>query len=170
MDETMLFLLIIIGLIAALVVAYIIYFIYRSRKPKEVGEEIPARYREDEFFYDEGMDEAFSKRVFTCEKCGEEISPYDEECPSCGSRLRPGVFECSNCGREVDPRDKECPHCGEILLPEPYVCPKCGNPVEADSTSCDRCRAKFWSPILLDEGSIKKRRRKIPQPEEEEVS
>ena len=82
--------------------------------------------------FDEEMEEALYRRRVVCPDCGEEVDPYDDECPACGARMTFGEFECSNCGEAVDPRDKECPKCGEILLPDPFVCPKCSKPVEAD--------------------------------------
>ncbi|MGA1866779.1 MAG: zinc ribbon domain-containing protein, partial [Thermoplasmatota archaeon] len=70
-------------------------------------------------------------------------------------------FECPNCGSWVDPRERECPKCGEILLPEPFVCPNCMAAVEADATRCDNCRARFWSPIRLDDKTLKGRMKKF---------
>lgn len=172
MDTLLMIALVLVGLIAFAFLIFLVYFIMSGKKREEPEEETRPR-RKVEFYYDEDMEEAMEGRIFTCDNCGDEVSPYDEECPGCGSKLTPGVFECSNCNREVDPRDRECPHCGEILLPEPYVCPKCSSPVEAESIKCDRCGAEYWSPILLDEKSIDKRRKKMsfeeePEPEEEE--
>ena len=118
--------------------------------------------------FNEEIEEALYKKRVVCPECGEDVDPYDEECPSCCSRMRSVVFECSNCGKEVDPRDTECPHCGDILLPDPFVCPSCNKPVEIDATRCDNCNARFWSPIRLDEASMKKRMKSFEEPKEEE--
>jgi DNA-directed RNA polymerase subunit RPC12/RpoP len=145
------------GLLLALIA--IIWVISRQqRRQVEAIEEEPGRRDRREIIpFDEEAAEVLERRIVRCSKCDEEVSPYDEECPHCNARLSVGIYECSSCGKEVDPRDKECPHCGEILLPEPYVCPNCGRPVEKDARRCDNCGARFWSPILLDEASMKKK-------------
>jgi DNA-directed RNA polymerase subunit RPC12/RpoP len=164
--------LILIGVFVALVVVFVIFKVLTSqRRPQvEAIEEDRRPMDRREFVpFDEEAAEVLERRIVRCSKCDEEVSPYDDYCPHCEARLTIGAYECSNCGKDVDPRDKECPHCGEILLPDPYVCPVCGRPVEQDSTKCDSCGAKYWSPILLDEASLK--RKKIaeqPQQVEEE--
>ena len=151
------------------VVLIIIRFATKQKKPQvEAIEEHERHYHDRETIpFDEEAAEVLERRIVRCSKCDEEVSPYDEYCPHCDSKLVVGSYECSSCGKDVDPRDKECPHCGEILLPDPYVCPVCGKPVESDSTKCDSCGAKYWSPILLDENSLKKKKI-AEQPIEEE--
>ncbi|MFW3146731.1 MAG: zinc ribbon domain-containing protein [Thermoplasmatota archaeon] len=171
--ELWLILLIIIGAIFIFGLV-LVYFIITRRKPEVQALEMerPGYGAREMVPFDEEMEEALYKKRIVCPECGEDVDPYDEECPACGSRMKAGIFECSNCAREVDPRDKECPHCGEILLPDPFVCPSCGRPVEADSSRCDSCGARYWSPIRLDEASLKKRTRreeeeKVEEPPEE---
>jgi DNA-directed RNA polymerase subunit RPC12/RpoP len=164
---------ILIGFGLLIAVIAVIWFISRhQRRQVEAIEEEPRRGSMREMVpFDEEAAEVLERRIVRCSKCDEEVSPYDDECPHCGARLTVGIYECSSCGKEVDPRDKECPHCGEILLPEPYVCPNCSKPVEDDARKCDSCGARFWSPILLDEASLKKKVRKeepLTQPNQEE--
>jgi DNA-directed RNA polymerase subunit RPC12/RpoP/Na+-transporting methylmalonyl-CoA/oxaloacetate decarboxylase gamma subunit len=161
---------ILIGFVLLFFVIAIIWFISRQqrRQVEAIEEEPRAIGRREMIPFDDEAAEVLERRIVRCSKCDEEVSPYDEECPHCGARLSVGIYECSSCGKEVDPRDKECPHCGEILLPEPYVCPSCGKPVEEDARRCDICGARFWSPILLDERSLKKKAvREEPEPEPE---
>lgn len=161
---------VLIGAFVALaVILIIIKFATRQRKPQlEAIEEEGQRYHQREMIpFDDEAAEVLERRIVRCSKCDEEVSPYDEFCPHCDARLVIGSYECSSCGKDVDPRDKECPHCGEILMPDPYVCPVCGKPVEGDSTKCDSCGAKYWSPILLDEMSLKKKRRVMEMEAEE---
>lgn len=169
--------LIIIAFVVVAAVLMVIWFISRQQRQRiEVVEEENVRSHRDEYIpFDEEAAEVLERRIVKCSECDEEVSPYDEECPNCGARLSMAVYECSNCSKEVDPRDKECPHCGEILLPDPYVCPNCMKPVEEDSTKCDYCGARYWSPILLDEKSLKKKTSRTqpveePEPEEERPS
>jgi DNA-directed RNA polymerase subunit RPC12/RpoP len=163
--------LIIFGLLIALVIIFWIISRQRRGQVEAIEEDLPRRPPREMVVFDEEAAEVLERRIVKCSNCSGEVSPYDEECPNCGARLSLGRYECSNCGSEVDPRDKECPQCGEILLPDPYVCPNCLKPVEMDSQRCDNCGARYWSPILLDEATLKKRRRKledtgIPKPEE----
>lgn len=158
----------VILIVGILIAFYYVYFLSRRRTEVEALEyDRPGKRMTEMVPFDEEVEEALYKKRVVCPVCGEDVDPYDEECPACGAKLSSGVFECSNCGKEVDPRDKECPHCGEILLPDPFVCPNCNKPVEMDATKCDSCGARFWSPIRLDEVSMKKRIRKFEEPEEE---
>ncbi|MFO8050553.1 MAG: zinc ribbon domain-containing protein [Thermoplasmatota archaeon] len=157
-----------IAVLSILFAFYYIYFIARKREVEALEVERPGIGRQEMIPFDEDIEEALYKKRVVCPECGEDVDPYDEVCPHCESRMSSGVFECSNCGKEVDPRDKECPHCGDILLPDPFVCPSCGRPVEMDATRCDSCGARFWSPIRLDDASVKKRVRKFEEPKGEE--
>ena len=159
---------ILIGIGAFVILMALVWFITKlsQRKPVEVVEEERYRPRKEEMVpFDEEVMEVLERRIIRCANCDEEVSPYDDVCPHCGARLSMNIYECSNCGKEVDPRDRECPHCGEILLPEPYVCPKCFKPVEADASKCDYCGATFWSPILLDEETLKRKKKHIESEE-----
>jgi len=158
-----------IGLIVIFAIVIIIYYIATRKKPEVEAVEVNRRYGggREMVPFDEDMEEALSRRRVVCPDCGEEVDPYDENCPSCGARMIYGEFECSNCGAAVDPRDKECPKCGEILLPDPFVCPSCQRPVDSDATRCDSCGARFWSPIRLDERSMKSRLKKFADDEKE---
>ena len=49
-----------------------------------------------------------------------------------------------------------------------YVCPRCFKAVEPDSNICPDCGVEYWSPILLDETSLEKKRKDIPEEEHEE--
>jgi uncharacterized OB-fold protein len=166
-----------IGLIVIFAIVIIIYYMATRRKSEVEAVEVDRRQggRREMVPFDEDMEEALYRRRVVCPDCGDEVDPYDENCPSCGARMTFGEFECSNCGEAVDPRDKECPKCGEILLPDPFVCPSCSKPVEADATRCDNCGARFWSPIRLDEKAMKDRLKKFAddeekaEPEEEEA-
>ena len=154
--------------IAILFAIGIYYIMIMSRRRKDIeAVEVERPYdRTTEITpFDEDMEEALYKKRVVCPDCGEDVDPYDEECPACGVRLSFGEFECSNCGSSVDPRDKECPQCGEILFPDPFVCPNCQSPVEADSERCDSCGARYWSPIRLDEKSMKERLHSFEEPE-----
>jgi hypothetical protein len=154
--------------LAILLALGIYYIITQSRKRREIEsvEVEGPRWRTDEIMpFDEDMEEALYKKRVVCPDCGEDVDPYDEECPACGARMTFGEFECSNCGSGVDPRDKECPQCGEILFPDPFVCPNCQSPVEAESERCDSCGARYWSPIRLDEKSMKERLHSFEEPE-----
>ncbi len=166
--EILYWILIVFGFLVALIM--IIWFISKQQKGnvEAIEDEAPRRGMREMIPFDEEAAEVLERRIVKCSKCDEDVSPYDEECPHCGSRLSIGIYECSNCGETVDPRDKECPHCGENLLPDPYVCPNCLKPVEEDSQKCDSCGSRYWSPILLDEKTMKKKRRKFEEPEEPE--
>lgn len=163
-------------LLIVIVLAIVIYYIITSRKKEVEAVEVerPQTGAREIIPFDEDMEAALYKKKVVCPECKEDVDPYDEVCPYCQVRLKFGEFECSNCGSLVDPRDKECPQCGEILFPDPFVCPNCQAAVEADSTKCDSCGARFWSPIRLDERSLKSRLRKLedvgsePEPEKEE--
>ena len=162
---------ILIGIIILIVVVFVIgYFLLRQNRRNVVPEAVerPRYHQGFDDYIDEDMEEAISRRIFTCPNCDTEVGPFDEECPSCGAHLKVGEFECPNCGQNVDPRDRECPVCGEILTPEPYVCPNCYSVVEPDTRRCDRCGTSFWSPIQLDENTLKKKRREYIREEDEE--
>ena len=155
------YILLIAFFIIAIAVIVIYYLITKGSSRSEEALEIKDRSRRGSMTpFSDRSDEMLASRQFVCPECGEGVGPRDEECPACGKKLVLGEFECNNCGKTVDPTYTECPYCGEILLPEPYVCPRCHSPVEFDATSCDACKSKFWSPILLDEASMKKRKAK----------
>ncbi|MBN1538833.1 MAG: zinc ribbon domain-containing protein [Candidatus Thermoplasmatota archaeon] len=157
------------GMFLVIIIIFVIYIILSNRRREVEAVEIarPRRRGREIVPFNEDIEAALYKRRVLCPECDEEVNPFDQECPSCHCRLRPDEFECPNCGSLVDPRDRECPHCGEILLPEPFVCPNCLSPVEPDAVRCDNCRAKFWSPIRLDETTLKSRLKKIENASEE---
>jgi len=163
------YILIVLVFFLLVIAVVILYFLLRPKRDKvATAEARPGQMRGWSMEDDEEMEEALSRRIFTCPNCDTEVGPYDEECPSCGAHLKVGEFECPNCGQNVDPRDRECPVCGEILTPEPYVCPNCYSVVEPDTRRCDRCGTSFWSPIQLDENTLKKKRREYIREEDEE--
>lgn len=47
-----------------------------------------------------------------CQKCGAQLGPNDDSCPSCGA-LRPGKKFCQNCGQAIDVDCVVCPKCGK---------------------------------------------------------
>ena len=168
----------VVGIIVLALVLFVIgYFLLRQNRKTVVPEELDRhRYAHGfEEYMDEEMEEAISRRIFTCPNCNEQIGAFDEECPHCNARLKMGEFECPNCGETVDPRDRECNSCGEILTPDAYVCPKCFSVVEPDSNRCDSCATTYWSPIQLDEKTLQKKRNRfnndeeVKEKEEEEI-
>ncbi|MBN1389926.1 MAG: zinc ribbon domain-containing protein [Candidatus Thermoplasmatota archaeon] len=151
------------GIFMFIVIVVLIYIIMSSRRREVEAVEVerPRRGKREMVPFDKDIETALYKKRTVCPECSSEVDPYDEECYNCHARLKIGEYECPNCSSLVDPRDRECPQCGEILLVEPYVCPNCLSAVEADAVRCDSCRARFWSPIRLDEKTQKSRLKKL---------
>ena len=160
-------LIVIFGLLVFTALVFLLIFFLWPKKQADAIEMRGPRRRMDTLDYQE-PDEELMNRKFLCPKCNSEVYYDEEECPSCGNAFVKGEFECPSCSKMVDPREKECPYCGEILLEEPYVCPNCSNPVSPDSTRCDRCNITYWSPIKLDQRTLKNRKRPVATEERAE--
>ena len=62
------------------------------------------------------------RRYFTRERVRQRRLRNDN-CPRCGSDLRPGAHYCSQCGRRVG---EDCPECGGYLRRSDQYCAACG--------------------------------------------
>ncbi|MCK5773240.1 MAG: hypothetical protein KAH57_05580, partial [Thermoplasmata archaeon] len=93
----------VVGIIVLALVVFVIgYFLLRQNRKTVIPEEMDRHSHGFEEYMDEDMEDAISRRIFTCPNCNEQIGAFDEVCPHCDARLKMGEFECPNCGETVD--------------------------------------------------------------------
>ena len=124
-----------IGIIAGIVVAIIIVFIFLLRKKSVKKENIPPAT----FSGSKEADKPTVGYKHPCKYCEKFIPPNSAVCPLCGKYNPLGPYRCPKCHEPTQKNWQVCSRCGQNLR---IVCPKCGK-VTFFGDYCEDCGARL---------------------------